>query len=182
MLNSFWRYPKNTWFDGEDHGEEILLVLRRHLITNLDWIFVAILLILTPFFANAILVFLNADTHAVFAPPFVFIFMLFWFLFTFGFVFENFINWFFNVYIVTNKRIVDMDFHGILFRNISEATLANVEDVTHTVSGTLQVVFNYGDVIVQTAGEQREFDFESVPSPARVQDIISDLVAQRRHP
>jgi len=75
-----------------------------------------------------------------------------------------------------------MDFHGILFRNISEATLANVEDVTHTVSGTLQVVFNYGDVIVQTAGEQREFDFESVPSPARVQDIISDLVAQRRHP
>lgn len=101
-------------------------------------------------------------------------------MFGFGFILQNFLNWFFNVYIITNKKIVDVDFHGILYKNISEAPLRNVEDVTSNVSGALEVIFNYGSVYVQTAGERREFEFENVSHPAKIRDIISDLVAKKK--
>ncbi|MBI2620946.1 PH domain-containing protein [candidate division WWE3 bacterium] len=179
MWEAFWRYPKSTHFDGEDSGEEILLVLRRHLITNLGWIVVSIALVILPTVSKPLLLSLGIGHASTFSPSFTFILTSFWYLFAFGFIFENFLLWFFNVYIVTNKRIVDMDFGGILFRNISDAPLRNIEDVTHTISGAAQVIFNYGNVAIQTAGEQRELEFELVPRPARVQDIISDLAAGR---
>lgn len=71
-----------------------------------------------------------------------------------------------------------MDFSGFLYRNISEAPLRNIEDITHRMSGISATIFNYGDVLIQTAGETREFDFTSVPNPIKVQDIISDLVSE----
>ena len=102
---------------------------------------------------------------------------MFWNIFSFGYGFERFLNWYFNVYIITNKRVVDMDFSHLLHRNISEAPLRNIEDVTYTVSGSLQTLFNFGSIKIQTAAEQRELEFEYISNPAKVQDILSDMVA-----
>jgi len=71
-----------------------------------------------------------------------------------------------------------MDFHGLLYRNISQAPIRNIEDVTYNISGALKVIFNYGDVLIQTAGEKVEFEFEEVGNPSKVVDILSDLVSK----
>jgi hypothetical protein len=76
---------------------------------------------------------------------------------------------------------VDVDFHGILYKNISEAPLRNVEDVTSNISGALEVIFNYGSVFIQTSAEKREFEFENVKNPSKIRDIISDLVTEMKH-
>jgi hypothetical protein len=104
----------------------------------------------------------------------------FWYLFTFGYIFTSFLRWFFNAYLVTNKRVVDIDFESLVHRRFSEAFLYNVEDLTHQISGALQVIFNYGTLHIQTAGETRELEFESIPQPATVQDMISDLSSAKR--
>jgi hypothetical protein len=95
-------------------------------------------------------------------------------------MFERFLNWFFNIHIITNKRVVDMDFDHLLHRNISEAPLRNIEDITYSVSGAIQTVFNFGTVTVQTAAEQRELEFNRVAEPAKIQDLLSDLVSSVR--
>jgi len=53
-----------------------------------------------------------------------------------------------------------------------------VEDITSTVSGATQMIFNYGNVVIQTSAEKREFEFEAVSNPAKVRDLISDLVME----
>jgi len=73
-----------------------------------------------------------------------------------------------------------MDFHGLLSKNISEAPLKNVEDVTSNVTGALRVIFNYGHVYIQTSAEKREFDFEDVANPSKVRDLVSDLAMEVR--
>ena len=113
-------------------------------------------------------------------PRIVFIINAFWYVFTFGYIFERFINWFFNIHIITDKRIVDMDFDHLLHRNITDAPMRNVEDITYTISGAIQTTFNFGDVSIQTAAEQRELEFHQVANPAKIQDILSDLVANYR--
>ena len=178
--SSIW-HPKKCSFYGIDKDEEILLLLRRDLITNLGWVVLAVLFIFAPFLTASVAMLLNVNLLNTIPAGFYITVNLFWYLFTFGYIFVNFINWFFNVHIVSSKRIIDMDFHGVLYRNISDAPLANIEDVTHTIGGAAPILFNYGDVHIQTAAEQRQFEFERIPEPARIQDFISDLVTEIRH-
>jgi len=103
--------------------------------------------------------------------------LLLWYLMTFAFGLERFLNWYFNVYIVTDRRIVDIDFNGLLYKNISECSHDRVQDVTYKTGGLLQTLFDFGDVYIQTAAEQREFEFRSIPQPGHVHDIVTDLAA-----
>lgn len=180
LFSSRLKQPDNIAFDGEDSDEHILYVFRRALLTNADWLFISILLVLTPLVAQTILAFASSETMSQVPTRFLFTVNAFWYLFTVGFVFQNFLNWFFNVYIITNKRIIDIDFIGLLYKNISEAPLSSVQDVTSNVSGTLQVIFNYGNVLIQTAAEKREFEFSDVANPSAVRDILSDIVTEIR--
>lgn len=180
-ISSFVKNPKDTTYDGEDRDEEILYVLRRAFITNFTWITVTVILAFVPIFLDPYLRSFRYEGEPLVSLVFIFVLTVFWYIFTFGYAFVHFLNWYFNVYIITTKKIVDIDFHGLLYKNISEATLYNIEDVTSVVSGAVNVVFNIGDVFIQTAGERREFDFELVPNPSSVRDLISDLVAEKRN-
>ena len=181
LFSSFIQKPKRTSFDGEDRDEYILYVLRRSFITNIGWIATGTLMILVPFVLDIIYANTTANSLPTLSPKLAFILNLFWYLLTLGFIFQCFLNWFFNVYIITNKKVVDMDFHGLLSKNISEAPLRNVEDVTSNVTGALRVIFNYGHVYIQTSAEKREFDFEDVANPSKIRDLISDLAVEVRH-
>ncbi len=49
MLSSYVENPTDCRFEGQDADEKILLLLRAHPITNLPWIFMAIIFFLLPF-------------------------------------------------------------------------------------------------------------------------------------
>ena len=89
-------------------------------------------------------------------------------------IFEGFLNWYFNVYIVTTKNIVDIDFHSLLYNNIDLTPLSNVEDANSSQGGIFKSLFNFGDVFVRSAGAAPLIDFHSVPNPHRVADFIID--------
>lgn len=178
--NSFIKKPKQMSFEGEDSDEEILFVFRRALITNAGWLFISAFLLMAPLMFNSFIMLVSKQAPGLFKPSFIFIINTFWYIFTFGFMFERFLNWFFNIHIITNKRIVDMDFDHLLHRNITEAPLRNIEDITYTISGAVETVFNFGTVSVQTAAEQREIEFKQVGDPAKIQDLLSDLVSVKR--
>ena len=180
LTNAFMRRPKKMYFEGEDGDEEILYVLRRAFITNWKWIVNGTFIFLAPTIFNLMFLSINKNYPGIIKPSFLIIVNSFWYIFSVGFVFERFLNWFFNVYIITNKRVVDMDFNHLLHRNISEAPLRNIEDITYTTKGAFQTIFNLGHISIQTAAEQRELEFEHVPNPAKVQDILSDLVSEVR--
>ncbi len=171
ILNSIIKNPKGWSYDGKDDDEAVYYVFRKSLITNIGWILLTLLFIVLPSFVEPILL---KETNL--SLKFLFIATFFWYVFTFGFFLQSFFNWFFNVYIVTDKKIVDVDFHGLIYGNISEAKLADVEDVTSKISGTFRTIFEIGDVFVQTASESPQFEFHDVPRPAKIRDIVSDLV------
>lgn len=178
LLGQFIRKPRGIHFDGQDNHEEILLFLRQHVIVNLKWILITGLLFYSLPLLDALLELGGTSVGEMLPSNYYFIVRFFLGLFIFGYFFENFLNWYFNSYIVTNKRVVDIDFYGITHRRFSEAPLRNIEDVTNSISGFGQVIFHYGDVSIQTAAESREITFENVPNPDRVQDIVSDLIAE----
>jgi len=103
------------------------------------------------------------------------------------YAFQNLLLWFYNVYIVTDERVVDVDFFGLLYKNVNMAQLKNVEDVSYSQIGIMSSIFNYGKVVVQTASEQLSddvgqesaaFTFNAVLNPDRVMRVISQLMEQ----
>jgi len=92
----------------------------------------------------------------------------------------SFLRWFFNIYVVTDRRIVDIDFLHLLYKEFSEARLERVQDINFKSGGIFAAFFNYGDVNIQTAAEVPNIEFLTVPQPARVVEMISDLLETKK--
>lgn len=180
LLGQFVKEPKDVHFDGQDSEEKIILFLRQHVIVNVRWIVIGVLLIFAPSVLSFLLSLGGTSLEALIPAHDLFVLRFLFPLFTFGYFFENFLSWYFNSYIVSDRRVIDIDFYGITHRRFSEAPLRNIEDITNEISGFGPVIFHYGNVSIQTAGEMRELVFENVPKPDRVQDTISDLIVQIR--
>lgn len=76
--------------------------------------------------------------------------------------------------IITNDNVTQIMQVGLFHRKISEVSMANVEDVTANQKGILQTFFNYGDIHIETAGEQNNYDFIYCPNPNAYAKAIQD--------
>lgn len=163
--------PKNIRFETQEDEESVILLLRQHPVVNVGWILMAGLLVILPAFWSLLPIdYLPARFQVMTVAG--------WYLLVLAFVFERFLNWYFNVYIVTDERMVDIDFYGLGYKDVTVAKLNNIEDMNFTQVGGIAAMFNYGDVYIQTAGEKREFDFVRVPEPGKVVDVMYQLLQE----
>lgn len=70
-----------------------------------------------------------------------------------------------SVLIVTSEKLVQLLQRNVLDRKISQLSIGDVQDVTVMQRGVMSRVFNYGTMIVETAGEQQNYTFNFVPYP-----------------
>lgn len=175
FYSAFCEFPEGFRFSEQETDEEVLLILRRHFITNIPWLIgiltLSILPIIFPLIFQLFPIPLPADKILL-------LFTIFYYLIIFGLVLINFSLWYFHTGIVTTKRVIDIDLSGILFRQISEAKIRKIEEVTYKQVGFISSLFNYGDVYIQTAGEEINIEYDRVPKPAKIVDIINDLTAK----
>jgi len=172
-LTSYYYYPDKVEFANKDPEEKVILFLRKHIITNLRWVLASILMAFLPAFFVFFSFFTSLPTG------YQLVLTIIWYLLVFAFAFEKFLMWFFHVCIVTDERIIEVDFVNIFYREMSQADLDQVQDVTVEIGGPLRTYFNYGDIFIQTAAEIPRIDFEAVPKPDDVAKIIRDLEEKR---
>lgn len=168
-LSSFIFYPDHVDFETREKEEKVVLLLRQHPIVNLKWILIAVLFLFVP---SVVKYFGVLESLPV---GFELVIMLAWYLVTMAYALENFLSWYFNVYFVTNKRVIDVDFYNLIDKKVSDASIDKIQDVSYTSFGVPRMLFNYGNVTIQTAAEISEFEFEAVPNPEKVVKIIDDL-------
>lgn len=174
--NSFASYcyqPDNVRFETQDKGEKIILFLRKHPITNVPWVVIAMILLFVPPFILPVFPILS-----LLPAQFQTVGIVAWYLVTTAFILENFFSWFFNVQIVTDERIVDIDFHNLIYREVSETKVDKIQDVTYKLGGVVRSLFNYGDIYIQTAGTVPNFEFLAVPRPEQVTRVLQELRIQ----
>jgi len=149
-LAAFARMPDGVHFALQEDDETILLFLRRHIITNVPWIVSAIILILFPLLINQVLL-LTSGSPFTLPQNLGAVLLLFYYLAVFAFVLINFMTWFYNITIVTDSRVIDIDYSEIVYQNVAQTKLVQIEDVSYTQTGFIRSLFDYGDMFVQTA-------------------------------
>lgn len=180
LFPALFQIPKKIRFERQEENEVIELFLRQHPIVNVFWVTVSLIFLVLP------PVFLQVDSilqlNLTSQTPTAILLggLIVYYLILLAFAFEQFLGWYFNVYIVTNMHIVDVNFYSLLSKEVVEIFLDDIEVIAHNVSGVLGSIFHYGDVEIETAAETKRILFEKVPRPDLVTDRVQDLQRARK--
>lgn len=167
--------PKAVKFETQEEKEKIILLLRKHWVTQIKWMLTVVFMVFIPISLIWIPI-------LDFMPQnFRFMALMIWYLLILALIYEKFITWFFHVFIITDERVIDVDFYNLLYKEVSDTKIDNVEDVTYRQGGVLRSMLNYGDIEIQTAGEKQEFKIENAPEPQRVVKILNELKLEEEH-
>ena len=169
------RKYRNYDFKDKKKNEDIIMIIRRHWLT---FIFQFILIVI-----GFVFIFVMHFVITEFMPEILteqgqsilffvetFLAMILWLI---AFIF--WIDYYFDVWIITDHRIVDIEQLGLFKRNVSELEHSKIQDVTTEIHGILPTLLKYGFVYVQTAGKKTRFIFKEVPRPMMIRKMILQL-------
>lgn len=187
-------YPKDVSFATQNKNEKVFIKIRSHTVVNIGWLLRGLLYAAAPFLIILVLdvfrvvmgEFLGFDDvvalldqflSSIFSVPITLVisFGLFYYSVIISTFYINFINWYFNIYLVTNERMMHIELKAFTGKRIAEARLDKIEDISQKAIGFLPTIFHYGDVRVQTAAQKNRFHFEEIPDPTWFRDVLSDL-------
>jgi hypothetical protein len=179
LFSSFCKNPDGVSFQTQEEGEKILLLLRRDFATNIKWILIGIFLVLVPL--SLFLPFVKQ----LFGNPFPFLsfkfYLLsvaFYYLIVIIYIYINYITWYYNVAIITDHRVIDVDFSNLVYKDVATTKLSLVQDVSYVKVGVGRAFFDYGDILIQTAGSLDNFKFESTSNPEEVVHVVEALIGR----
>ncbi len=180
LTTTFCEFPQHLYFEGQKKDEVVHLFLRSHFVTNFRWITLSIIFILLPLLFFILLPYLSLS-FTIFNFNHLLIFIFFYYSLLFGYVFINFLTWFYNIGMITNLRVVDIDVSYITNKNISSTGIMDIIDVDYSQNSFLGNLFQYADVYLQTQGIKPNFEFTAAPNPAKVAEIILDLKQKKNY-
>ena len=86
-------------------------------------------------------------------------------------LFLSWVDYFLDMWVISNERIIDVEQRGLFNREMSEIPLARVQDITMEIKGVIRTFLQFGTIRIQTAGE-REFIIEDIPHLSEVKELI----------
>ena len=165
--------------------EEIKLVVRHHWAGFLGTLGLALAMGIFPLMIIIGASVALGDTFERIKPILIIAFAGYY-LFLLTFLFGSWINFYYDIVFITNERILNVNQEGLLARKVSELNIRQVQNVTAQVTGFLQSFFNYGHLVVETAGKgtsddptqpglEGYFTIQDLPDPNRLARIIIEL-------
>lgn len=90
------------------------------------------------------------------------------------------ISYYYNAFIVTDERIVEVAQNGLFSREINELTFDQIEDTSTRTRGIMNTFFDASDIEIQSAGSERNFYVNRIPHAEAAVEIINEMAHQAR--
>jgi len=98
--------------------------------------------------------------------------LFFWTVLVLFYALYKYLLWLLNLYIVTNKRLVSINYQGLLNKKVLESPLDRILNVSFSQKGFWQSLFSFGTVETQVAGLSEPIVFQNVSKPSQVKDFL----------
>src|SRR3989344_642308 len=165
----------------ERTDESIFIFARPYILSFLPWLTIGIMLVFGGMFFA---IFIPQAFPVILSYNMVFdiyvVMVSAYFLLIIPFFTVGFIDYYYDLLIVTDRRLLDIDQNSLFSRSVNELALEQIEDVAASNNGILRTLFDFGDVTVQSAGTKEKFIFRGVACPRQITDIILDLADQAK--
>ncbi len=161
-------------------GENMLSIYRRHgfvLVAEITPIVLfALVLIGVGFFAMGQLPDESAPLRALVVLGTLILLHVFWIA-----LFIVLADFFLDVWVLTDQRVIAIEQRGLFARTVSEFDLSRIQDVTIEVHGIIPTIFNYGNLVARTASEHENFVFKQIGRPHEVKDALIQASTVQRN-
>jgi hypothetical protein len=166
--------------DFREH-ERVVAIVRHHWWVLLSQVGMLAIFFLLPFFLIPLVYAVAAQGGApALSGGAVLFFSSAWTLIIWHLMFARWTDYYYDVWIITNWRVIDIDQRGFFRRNVATLlTLDHIEDIETSVDGVIGSLLNFGHVQVQTAGAEREFNIDDVPNPPGVENLIREAQEEK---
>jgi uncharacterized membrane protein YdbT with pleckstrin-like domain len=156
-----------------DEGEEIVLKIRKHwFLVFLDFAFTLFFVVL-PF----VIIFIFPSLILGTAQQPVMMLLSAWFMLCSIALATTWTNYYLDLWVVTDKRIVIMEQRSLFNRSVTTMRMERIQDTTVEQRGFYASYFNYGDLTVNTAGDHMKVQtFEGIPDPEYVKSIVIEKI------
>lgn len=161
------RAAVNDWsqeFEGQQEGEELLFVFRKHIIAMRKGFYA----LLIPFALSSIPPLIWQTNLKLFFLPIAGL-LLGLILFSY-----HFIMWYFTVYIVTTERIRQVTQRGFFGKDVVELRLAKIQNISYNIPGFSGEIFRFGTIIIQTL--VGDLVIQKVERPGEIFNKLQDAV------
>ncbi len=165
----------------KEKDEKIVFYLRRHWFVLVRIIALFIFLASLPWFLYMILnqelaTWLANETLSLVLTLLLYTYYLFWWLL----FYYAWLDYYLDVWIVTNYRVINIEQRGMFYRRIAENKLFRIQDVLSEQKGIMPTFLNYGKINIQTAGTKERIVFQQVPRPNFVAQELIKLIEWRK--
>ncbi len=162
-------------FRGQRADEEALLVVRQHV-----WLLMPVVLVWLVVIAVISLVVwhFGASRTTSFAIVFGLVLGGLYSLYQW-FIWNN------GIYIVTTQRVIRIEQNSLFNRQISEAEIGRIQEISTEIKGPIHTMLNFGTVKIQTASTSGQIDLQDVVDPYDIQQQIVQVqrqIAAHAHP
>jgi len=164
---------KDKEFQGQREDEKIILILKKY------WF-----ILFWPFFKGIVFILIalalpsikSIGFYIFNSGPIAFLYLT-WIVFWASYLAYEYLNWYRDKFIITDHRIINIDQKSLFKRKVSELELEKIQDVSHEIKGMFATALNFGDVILQSAGNENII-LADIAKPAEMQDIVVRLVKE----
>ncbi|MCX6808384.1 MAG: PH domain-containing protein [Candidatus Berkelbacteria bacterium] len=164
----------SIYFPSQEKEERVFLLIRKHWFNYVPFALFALLMVV-PVIAFWLVISYWGIALSSFYSALATILISAYLLIILAVQLYGFVSYYLDVYIVTDRRIVDISQEGFFSRQIAELHLHQVQDVNARVKGIFGTLLHFGDVFIQTASDHENFVFQSIPHPYTVAKQIVNL-------
>lgn len=172
-------------FPGQGPDEKIHLFVRRHWICFMPMALICFIIIIIPAFVYIVAhEFIPQMITGPWKDYIILGISAYILLMSLVFII-SWLDYYYDILIITDERMVHISQNGLFNRHISELNLLRVQNVSTKIKGMLPTFYDYGNLTVETAGytgltdEQAshvsDFSMEYVPHPNHLSKIILNL-------
>jgi uncharacterized membrane protein YdbT with pleckstrin-like domain len=162
-----------------DPQEKVIRVVRKHWFVLLAQGFYYLLMCIIPFvFVFTIVEFPIGEAFTFSGPGFlvgVFV-VTFWLFLIWNAMFLTVTDYLLDVLVLTDKRIFEVEQHGLFRRESSTFRIDRIQDVTVEVKGIIATFLNFGNIHIHTAGEGHDFVGKMMTDPYSVKKQINEAI------
>ncbi len=90
---------------------------------------------------------------------------------------REFYIWYFNAFIITSQRIVDIDQRGFFNKTVSEVDTQKILDISYAVKGFWQTILKLGTIKIQASGAT--LLLQNIKDVSKVNQLLVDLIRQQ---
>lgn len=155
-----------------EENEYVIYIAHKHWFIFATRLFVVIVMAIIPLILLLLIGLIPSvdpvETAKIFTLFYSVYLLLMWIV-----AFVMWTDYYLDVLVVTNMRIMDIEQKGLFDREVSTIRFETIQEIGVEIEGLIPTFLSFGNLYIQTAATNREFSIDEIANPTLVKEIIS---------